>query len=129
MGGGSTKRVWVNIYRNKWYSLISHDRTCYVRGSLREVPVPNTHLWLMSSHFSLKFLSGQFYYFHIHIQKHRCESILKFKNMQSLSSTLQDCISNLHAQCKPKPQFTQKNQINFTMCIYIMGTSLSEPLT
>ena len=47
---------------------------------------------------------------HMHIHKHPCESIPKFTNMQSLSSTLQVCISNLHAQCKPKPQLTHKNK-------------------
>ena len=55
----------------------------------------------------------------MYIHKHPCESKPKFTNMQSLSSILQVCISNLHAQCKPKPQFTHKNQINFTMWIYI----------
>ena len=46
----------------------------------------------------------------MHIHKHPCESILKFTNMQSLSSTLQVCKSNLHAQCKPKPQATHKKK-------------------
>ena len=51
---------------------------------------------------------NQFHYVHMHIHKHPCESIPKFTNMQSLSRTLKVCISNLHAQCKPKPQLTHK---------------------
>ena len=53
------------------------------------------------------------------ITKRPCESIPKFTNMQILSSMLQVCISNLHAQCKPKPQLTHKKQTNFTICIYL----------
>ena len=46
----------------------------------------------------------------MHIQKHPCESIPKFTNMQSLSSTLQFCIRNLHALSKLKPQLTHKKK-------------------
>ena len=46
----------------------------------------------------------------MYIHKDPCESIPKSTNMQSLSSTLQVCVSNLHAQCKPKPQLTHKNK-------------------
>ena len=62
--------------------------------------------------------TNQFHYFHMHIHKHPSESIPKFTNMQSLSSTLQVCISNLHAQCKPKPQFTHKKQTT-SLCAYV----------
>ena len=63
--------------------------------------------------------TNQFHYLHMHIHKHPCESIPKFTNMQSLSSTLQVCISNLHAEFKPKLQLTHKKQMNFTICIYV----------
>ena len=38
--------------------------------------------------------------------------------MQSLSRTLQVFISNLHAQCKPKPQLTHKKQ-NELHCLHM----------
>ena len=63
--------------------------------------------------------TNEFHYFHMHIHKDPCESIPKSTNMQSFSSTLQVCIINLHAQCKPKPQLTHKKQTNFTICIYV----------
>ena len=62
---------------------------------------------------------NQFHYFHMHTHNHPSEYIPKFTNMQSLSSTLQICISNLHALCKLKPQLTHKKQRNFTICIYV----------
>ena len=52
--------------------------------------------------------TNEFHFFHMHIHKDPCESIPKSTNIQSLSSTLQVCISNLHAQFKPKPQLTHK---------------------
>ena len=66
-------------------------------------------------------------YFHMLIHKHPCESIPKFTNMQILSSILQVCISNFHAQRKPKSQLTHKKQINFTVCMCIFTSILVNP--
>ena len=55
----------------------------------------------------------------MHIHKHPCESIPKFTNMQSLSSILQVGISNLHAQCKPKPHYLYSFQC-LEMSLYHM---------
>ena len=89
-------------------------------------PYQNSHAqWKPKPLFTHK--KNQFHYLHMHIHKHPCESIPKFTNMQLLSSILQVCISNLHAQCKPKPQFTHKKQINFTIFICIFTSILVNP--
>ena len=85
-----------------------------LKGSIR-----NLHAqWKPKSCFTHK-KKNQFHYLHMHIPKHPCESIPKFTNMKSFSSILQVCITNLHAQCKPKPQLTHKRQTNLTICIYV----------
>ena len=63
----------------------------------------------------------------MYIRKHSCESKPKFTNMQGFSSILQCCIRNLDAQWKPKPQFTHKKQINFTIFISIFTSILVNP--